>query len=284
MAPRGIGAPSAHETQLSNESLVGINPACRTTEVTTVFDPSMGEDTRDADEHLSAEENLGMANLNMDGNYSEDENPGANENPSEADMDVDEMEADLNSDEESSTDKNLSTDNAHDDDTTSYNVSERSRQILEDIEKVRQGVLKADAATKSLKRKAEVNLFAASAAKLMRSDVENMSAERDALETANAKLRCELKLTDDRHFINETNKHLRLDLDEAKAQLRKEVSEKADYHRIKEERTEYHLDLIKKTKECRDLEKKNTELQRKLDMESSFSAQAMAMFSRKPEI
>lgn len=278
MAPRGIGAPSVHETQLSDESLVGIDPACSTAEDTTVFNPSIEEDTRDADEHLSAEKDISVANINMDGNYSEDENSGANENSSEADMDVD-----LNSDEDSSTDKNLGTDNAHDD-TSSYNVSERSRQILEDIEKVRQGVLQADDATKNLKRKVEVNSFAASEAEFMRSEMETMRAERDALETANAKLRRELTLTDDRHFINETNKHLRLDLDEAKAQLQKEVSEKADYHRIKEERTEYHLKLIKKTKECRDLEKKNTELQRKLDMEASFSAQAMAMFSKRPEI
>lgn len=283
MAPRGIGAPSAYEAQLSDESLVGIDPAYSTAEVATLFNPSIEEDTRNADEHLSVEEKIGVANLNMNGNYSEDENPGANETPSEADMDVDEMEAGLNSDEEFSTDKNLGTDNAHDD-TTSYNVSERSRQILEDIEKVRQGVLQADVATKNLKRKAEVNSFAASEVKLMRSEVVEMRAERDVLETANAKLRRELKLTDDRHFINETNRHLRLDLDEAKAQLRKEVSEKADYHRIKEERTEYHLELIKKTKECRDLEKKNMELQRKLDVEKSFSAQAMAMFSKKPEI
>lgn len=262
---------------------MGVDSAYSTAEITTVFNLSIEEDTRDADEHLSAEKDISVANLNMDGNYSENENPGAIENSSEADMDVDEMEAGIDSDEDSSTDKKLRTDNAHDD-TTSYDVSERSRQILEDIEKVRQGVLQADVATKNLKRKAEVNSFAASELKLMRSEVEEMRAERDALEMANAKLRRELKLTDDRHFINETNKHLRLDLDEAKAQLRKEVYEKADYHRIKEERTEYHLELIKKTKECRDLEKKNTELQRKLDMEASFSAQAMAMFSKKPEI
>lgn len=312
-------APSAQETQLSNESLIGARPA-PSAMFNTVASLSLQDDTPHADEYQDTDENIGMDNLNMDGNYSqdehlsEDENLGADGNPNEDDIDADELESDNNSDvdensgadDNSSADGNSSADSSiesladntleHD---TDHKISKRCRRLLEDIENVRQGVLKADVATKNLKRKAESAESEAAICKRYISEVrkkstpferamEDMRAECKELKTANAKLRRELievaRETDDRDSINEANKHLRLDLDKTKAQLRKELDEKADYHNIKKERTEFHLKLIKKTNECVDLEKMNAKLQLKLDEEASFSAQVMAMFSKEPKI
>lgn len=307
-------APSAHETQPSNESLIGARPAPRAM-VNTVANLSLPDDTPHADEYQDTDENIGMDNLNMDGNYSqdenlsEDENPGAEGSPSEDDIDADELESDNNSDvdENSGADENSSADGSSSADSiesladntlehsTDHKVSKRSRRILEDIEKVRQGVLKADVAAKNLKRKAERAESEADIYKRYKSEarmmnaqferaMEDMRAECKAMETANIRLRRELKETADRDFINEANKHLRIDLDETKAKLRKEVAEKANYDYVKEERTEFHRQLIKKANDCRDLERKNAELQRKLDEEASFSAQVMAMFSKEPKV
>lgn len=318
-------APSTHETRLSDESLVGTDRA-HSAEVNTIADRSIEGDTPDADKYLSADEGIGMNNLNMDGNYSEDENlsedhnPDADENSSEDDIDAD----DLGPDENSSTDEGSSADNTLDP-NTNHKVSKRYRRILGDIEKVRQGVaaekskreaeaqaqyrrifddieevcegvLKADAATKELKREAdEQDDFFESETKRMKTNYEKdlkklnkkcdtLKNKCDTLEDDNTELRRRLKRTADRDIINEANENLRLDLDNKKAELQKERDEKADYHRIKEERTELHRKLIEKTNNCTGLEKEVAALQRKLDEEVSFSAQAMAMFSKKPEI
>lgn len=333
-------APSTHETQLSDKSLVGTDLA-HSAEVNTIADLSIEGDTPDADNYLSADEGIGMNSLNMDGNYSEDHNPDADENSSEDDIDAD----DLGPDENSSTDEGSSADNTLDP-NTNHKVSKRYRRILGDIEKVRQGVaaekskreaedqaeyhqilddieevcegvLKADAAAKILKREAEEqdDVFAKETKRIKTNyerDLEKLNRKCgtlknkcDALEDDNKRAWCEVRRTVDRDLINKANEGLRLDLDEKKAELRKERNEKADYHRIKEERTDFHRKLIEKTNNCNDLEKKNTELQseliektknctglekevaalqRKLDEEVSSSAQAMAMFSKKPEI
>lgn len=258
---------------------------------------SIEDDTPDAGEYLGADENVGMGILSMDGNNSEDESrgededPGADENPSE-----DDEEDDRDSDENSSADN------------TDYHTAkhEVSRELLESIENFRQKVLEADDEIDYFKRKSEAPAKGLERkAKRMRRDLEKTRDECNTLKEANSKLRRELKETADRDSINEANKHLRLDLGEKKAELRKERDEKAEYHRIKDERTALHRVLIEKTKNCRDLEKKNTELQselmkmtdnctdlgkevaelqHKLDQEVTFSAQAMAMFSKKPEI
>lgn len=294
-------APSAHETQLSNESLVGTDHA-PDAEVDTIANRSIEDDTLDADEYLGTDEDIGMDNLNMDGNYSqdddlsEDEDTGADGNPSEDDIDADEPDSDENPDVDEIFSTDSSTESLADntlEQNTDHKVSKRSRRILEDIEKVRQGVLKADIATKNLKRKAaesEDGIYERYKIEKMRREAQykRFTEGMGTLETENIKLRRDLRdavrETTDRDFIIEANKHLRIDLDATKAKLRKERDEKADYHDIKEERTEFHRKYIKKANECRGLERKNAELQRKLDEEASFSAQVMAMFSKEPKI
>lgn len=248
---------------------------------------STEDDTFDIDEHLVADETIGSDNLTMDGNnstdenLSEDENSGAGENPSETDIDADDLESDGNSSTESHTDDEL-------DHATIRKALEQMIGIVSGNEEANEKALKDAETITKLKREAEFQAASASAAKRMKKE-SDQTVKR--LEDENLQLRRSLRqiadfdiLKADRDTIKEANEHLRHQLDEKEAQLRKEVAEKADYHRTKKERTDYQRHLIHKIKECRDLEKKNAELQRKLDMETFFSAQAMAMFSKKSEI
>lgn len=286
LKPDGM-TPSAHKIQRSNESIFGTNLASSALEVHTMANASMEDDTFDADESLVADENLGSDNLTMDGNnsadenLSEDENSGAGENPSENDIDADDRSdgnADATSSSESHSDDRL-------DHETIRMALDQMGDIITENEELNQQARKDDDQIVRFKLKAKLQ---AESMKKMETDFDHrvkiledeiLRLRRDMRQKAD----CDI-IKADRDTIKEANKHMRLCLDEAKAQLRKEVYEKADYHRIKEERTEYHLEFIKKTKECKDLEKQNSELRRKLNMEASFPAQAMAMFSKKPEI
>lgn len=283
--------PSTHQTQRSNESLVGTNPASSAAEVNTMANTSTEDDTFDVDEHLVTDENIGSDNLTMDGNnstdenLSEDENSGAGENPSETDIDADDLESDGNSNSSSSTESHTDDELDH---ATIRKALEQMIGIVSGNEEANEKSLKDAETITRLKREAEFQTASASAAKRMKNESDRIVKR---LEDENLQLRRSLRqnadfdiLKADRDTIKEANEHLRHQLDEKEAQLRKEVAEKADYHRTKKERTDYQRHLIQKIKECRDLEKNNVELQRKLDMEAFFSAQAMAMFSKKPEI
>lgn len=288
MAPSGPGAPSAHETQLFCKALVGTDPACSTAEVNTIANPSIEDDTP------SADENMGMSNINMDGNPSDED-----ESSSEQDIDADDLESDGNSSADAATES--SADDPLDDETLRLALRQMKNIISENEE---------------LKRKAEEDSHTINN---LRHDADHhaSSAKRlktrcDGLENDKLRLTVDLKQKADRDVIKasldaikEANEHLRHELDEKKAELQRGLGEKAGYHDIKKERTEFHSQLIKKTDNCKELEKKNeklqhelvemtinctalknevAELQRKFDLEKSFSAQAMAMFSKDPEI
>lgn len=278
--------PSAHKTQQSNESIVGTNPASSAPEVNTMATTSMEDDTFDVDEHLVADENIGSDNLTMDGNNSadenlgEDENSGAGENPSENETDAD-NESDGNGDAAFSSE-------SHYDDRLDHETIRMALDQMGDIitenEELKTQARKYDDQIVRLKLKA--NLQAESMEKKRPDSDHRVKTLEDEILQLRRDMRqkadCDI-IKADRDTIKEANEHLRHKLDEKEAQLQKELNKKTYYHHIEEERTDYHLQLIKKTKDCRELEKKNAELQRKLDMEASFSAQAMAMFSKKPE-
>lgn len=280
MATGGTEAPRVHETQLLSKSLVGTDPASSTTEVNTMADPSIRDDTPGADK------NMGLSNINMDGNPSEDENS------SEHEIDADNLESDGNSSADAPTESLA--DDLLDDKTL--------RQALGQMNDIISG-------TEELKRKAQEDAYTIN---ILRHDADYLAsaAKRprkrcDDLENDKLQLTIDLKQKADREFIKKSNEHLHHELDEKKAERQRELVEKAGYHDIKKERTEFHSQLIKKTVNYKDLENKNAELQRellettnnctalkkevaelqrKLDSEASFSARAMAMFSEDPEI
>lgn len=258
----------------------------------------LGADTPDMDEYLGADENLSRYSLNMDGSYGEYEDSAADGNPSEADIDADDLELGEDTGDGSSVDS--SADDALDN-RTMRKALEQMIHIISGNEEAHEKALEYAQTIRELRLQVRHQAASVRAEGKLRTAVEGLKKE-------NRQLRVELKRKADRDGINEViyeaNKQLRLDLDGQKAQLRKERDEKADYHRIKEERTDFHRRFLKETRDCIDLrehnaellrmwkgaadtctglEEENAELRRKLDVEARFSAQAMAMFSKNPE-
>lgn len=255
------------------------------------------------DEYVVADENLGRDNLNMDGNCSEDENFAADGNPSEADIDADDLEADDLELGEGTGDGSSVDSSADDalDHRTMRKALEQMIHIISGKEEAHEKELEDAQTIMELRRQVRHQAASVRAEGRLRTAVEGLQKE-------NRQLRVELKRKADSDGINEViyeaKNQLRLDLDGQKAQLRQERAEKADYHHIKEERTELHRKFIKSASDCRNLQEQNAELlrmwegaadtctgleeevaelRRKLDVEARLSAQAMAMFSKEPE-
>lgn len=269
MTPGGIVAPSAHETQLPNESLVQHNPASSAL-VETMTNPSIENDTLDAREDMGADENVGASNYNLDGN------------PNGEDMNADDMDSGENDADENDSDSNSSDET---DGPLDYATMCEALSQFRDI-MAENGIM----ADKIEELETDVGVYKCEAAFYKR-EAKRMQHNQKTMEDEIHQLGCLLKQKRDydaieaeRDVTKEANKRLRLELEETKAQSQKERNEKADYQRIKEERTEYHRQLKEKIGNCTALEKEVAELQLKLDVEASFAAQTMAMFSTKPEI
>lgn len=288
-------APSAHETQLSDDSHVGTDNS-PDAEVKTNSNHSVEDDTPDADEYLGADENVGMDNLNVDGNHSEDD-------IDEEDLDSDENSTtnetmwwlrmlkkngyyvanDSSGDEDSSVGNSASADPCFAslagntlDHSTIDEAEKRTELILEGIEMVCQGVRQAAGAAKNLKRKAEEQAECVREAQQIKAEsiraMKRTRAKRDTWEKENVGLRRQLKQNADCDVIKKLNEKLHQqllekqeELHKTKAELEKELGEKADYHDISEQRREFHRELIEKISTCRDLEWKNAQLRRELN-------------------
>ncbi|KAK7734884.1 hypothetical protein SLS63_004305 [Diaporthe eres] len=199
------------------------------------------------------------------------------------------------------------------DHSTIDEAEKQAKLILAGIAKVCQGVQVVTGAAKNLKRKAEEQAECVREAQQMKANsiraMKRTRAKRHEWEEENLGLRRQLKQDADCVVIKRLNEKLHQqllekqeELHKTKAELEKELGEKADYHDISEQRREFHPELIEKTSTCRDLEWKNAqlrrelnetannckdleskvaELQRELDEEASFSAQIKDMVSKK---